>query len=82
MGSITSIRYQISDIKNQTYNIRYLVSDINCWISSIIYQVSDIRYQISSTGCIKKNAPPSLLNFSGYMHARRLGHISFERWDP
>ena len=38
-------------------------------LGSVIYRV----YQ--------KNEPPSLLNFPGYMHARRLGHISFERWD-
>ena len=30
----------------------------------------------------QKHVPPSLLDLSGYMHARRLGHISFERWDP
>ena len=28
------------------------------------------------------SAPPSLLNFSAYKCARRLGHILFERWDP
>ena len=34
------------------------------------------------TGCPEKNAPQILLNFSGYKHARKLGHNSLERWDP
>ena len=29
-----------------------------------------------------KNSPQFLLNFSGHKHASRLGHKSFERWDP
>ena len=34
------------------------------------------------TGCPQKIGPQFLLNFSGYKHARRLGHDSLERWDP
>ena len=30
----------------------------------------------------KKNTSQNLLNFSGYKHAKRLGHVSFEKWDP
>ena len=33
-------------------------------------------------GGFKQNDLQSLLNFSGYKLARRLGHISFEMWDP
>ena len=31
---------------------------------------------------LTKLAPHFLHNLSSYKHARRLGHISFERWDP
>ena len=31
---------------------------------------------------LTKLAPQFLLNFSGFKHARRLGHDSFERGDP
>ena len=39
------------------------------------------KYMEPDTGCPEKNALQFLLNFSGYKHARRLGHNSLERWD-
>ena len=37
--------------------------------------------QVSSTGCLEKNVPQFLLNFSGYKPARWLRHDSLEWWD-
>ena len=42
---------------------------------------NDVLIKVSFLS-IMNSAPPSLLNFSGCKHARWLGHISFQKWDP
>ena len=66
-----------------TIEIQFIIERKNkssaCWVTWTDFGMGG---GLVCTGCPEKNAPQFLLNFSGYKHARKLGHNSLERWDP
>ena len=63
-----------------------LFNEFSLWFSLILVPKICDKQTLLYTGCLQKNEPQVLLNFSGYKQARYYFHfisnISFERWDP